>query len=244
MGIEHGNKLIVTRGLLFCLDVANPKSYPGTGTTWTDMIGGLSGSISGATYNSDNGGSMIFDGTNDVVTFGSDGAAVINGLTQLTLEMWFKSDVTSTNRGLIFGSNTSNDKDAGFSLRYDSSGVASSNMIKSAFGKNDDESVTYSPTWAEGQSNKQTTDWSNVMVTCDLSDSITFYINGGSSPPAFIYKGLQETVASCDNLVIGRGPKTDNLWDGKISVVRIYNRILSAAEALQNYNSVKWRYGL
>ena len=240
----YGGPNVVDDSIIFCVDAGITKSYPGTGTTWTDIIGGLSGSISGATYNSDDGGSIIFDGSNDVVTFGSDGAAVVNGLTHLTLETWFKSDSTSNNRGLIFGSNTSNDKDAGFSLRYDSSGVASSNMIKSAFGKNDDESVAYSPTWAEGQSNKQTTNWSNVMTTCDLSDSITFYINGGSSPAAFIYKGLQETVSSCDNLVIGRGSKTDNLWDGKISVVRIYNRILSAAEALQNYNSVKWRYGL
>ena len=78
------------------------------------------------------GASFKFDGSNDVVTFGSDGAAVINGLTHLTLEMWFKADVTSTNRVLIFGSNTSNDKDAGFSLRYDSAGNTASNMIKAA----------------------------------------------------------------------------------------------------------------
>ena len=155
--------------------------------------------------------------------------------------MWFKSDATSNNRGLIFGSNTSNDKDAGFSLRYDSSGSSASNMIKAAFGKNNETGFSESPTWAEGTSNTQTTNWSNVIVTCDLSDTISFYINGSASPNSFTQTGALESVSSCDNLVIGRGPKSD-LWDGKISVVRIYNRILSAAEALQNYNSVKWRY--
>ena len=240
----YGGPNVVDDSIIFCVDAGNTKSYPGTGTTWTDIIGGLSGSISGATYNSDDGGSIIFDGSNDVVTFGSDGAAVVNGLTHLTLETWFKSDSTSNNRGLIFGSNTSNDKDAGFSLRYDSAGNTASNMIKAAFGKNDEEGLSQSPTWAEGTSNTQTTNWSNVIVTCDLSDTISFYINGSASPNSFTQTGALESVSSCDNLVIGRGPKTDNLWDGKISVVRKYNRILTAAEVNQNFNALKIRYGL
>ena len=93
----YGGPNVVDDSIIFCVDAGNTKSYPGTGTTWTDIIGGLSGSISGATYNSDDGGSIIFDGSNDVVTFGSDGAAVVNGLTHLTLETWFKSDSTSNN---------------------------------------------------------------------------------------------------------------------------------------------------
>jgi hypothetical protein len=31
---------IVTDGLVLCLDAGNPKSYPGSGTTWYDLSGG------------------------------------------------------------------------------------------------------------------------------------------------------------------------------------------------------------
>ena len=39
MSLVHGNKPIITDGLVFCLDARNPKSYPGSGTTWTDLSG-------------------------------------------------------------------------------------------------------------------------------------------------------------------------------------------------------------
>ena len=65
------NPKIVTDGLVLCLDAANPKSYPGSGTTWYDLSGnGNHGTlINGPTYNSDNKGSIVFDGIDDYVSF-------------------------------------------------------------------------------------------------------------------------------------------------------------------------------
>ena len=241
MGLTHSPS-IVTDGLVFCLDAANPKSYPGSGTTWTDMMGANNGTIDGATYNSGNGGCFIFDGSNDEVTFGSAGAALINGLAELTLEMWFKSDSINNDRGLIFGDSTSNLDDNGFSLRYDSAGYAGGgdDVMKTAFGTNDGGS----PNLLESSSNIQSTDWMNISVTSDVGTSINLYKNGALDTPTYTLNGgSQTTVSSCDDLVIGRGAKAA-LWDGKISIVRIYNRILTAAEVLQNYNAFKGRYGL
>ena len=70
MSLNHGGKPIVTDGLVLCLDAANPKSYPGSGTTWTDLSGnGNNGTlVNGVGYNSDNGGSLSFDGVNDYVS--------------------------------------------------------------------------------------------------------------------------------------------------------------------------------
>jgi hypothetical protein len=38
MGIAY-NPRTITDGLVLCLDAANSKSYPGSGTTWTDLSG-------------------------------------------------------------------------------------------------------------------------------------------------------------------------------------------------------------
>ena len=50
------------------LDAANKKSYPGTGTTWSDLAGSNNGTLTnGPTFDSGNGGSMDFDGTDDKI---------------------------------------------------------------------------------------------------------------------------------------------------------------------------------
>ena len=69
MGFSRGPK-IVTDGLVLCLDAANKKSYPGSGTTWTDLSGqGNNGTLANmsTTLDSGNGGSLVFDGVNDFV---------------------------------------------------------------------------------------------------------------------------------------------------------------------------------
>jgi hypothetical protein len=66
MALSHSPS-IVTDGLVLCLDAGNPKSYPGSGTTWTDLSGnGNNGTlVNGVGYSGDNLGSLSFDGVND-----------------------------------------------------------------------------------------------------------------------------------------------------------------------------------
>ena len=250
MAIIHGES-IVRDNLIFCLDAADLSS---NSTIWTDTVGKLAGTITGATYDSDNNGNMIFDGNNDEVTFGSAGADLVNGLAELTLEMWFKSDAINNDRGLIFGDNTSNDDDNGFSLRYDSAGFAGGgdDVIKASFGTNDTNTGSHS--MIESSASIQligTLNWMNITVTCDVGTSINLYKNGALDTPTYTLNGgSQKIVSLCDDLVIGRGAKAtvpgggSALWDGKISIVRIYNRILTASEVLQNHNTLKSRFGL
>ncbi len=64
---------IITNGLILELDAANRKSYPGSGTTWTDLSGnGNTGTLTnGPTFSSANGGSIVFDGVDDYVNCGN-----------------------------------------------------------------------------------------------------------------------------------------------------------------------------
>jgi hypothetical protein len=66
MSYTNGPK-IVTNGLVLCLDAANRKSYPGSGTTWNDLSGNgnVATLVNGVGYNSNNGGSLTFDGVDD-----------------------------------------------------------------------------------------------------------------------------------------------------------------------------------
>ena len=58
MGCSSGPD-IIQDGLTFCVDAASVRSYPGTGTTWADIAGGVTGSfVNGASFDSNNAGSI------------------------------------------------------------------------------------------------------------------------------------------------------------------------------------------
>jgi hypothetical protein len=78
--MNYGPKT-VTNGLVLCLDAADKNSYSGTGTTWTDLTGnGNNGTLTnGPTFNSANGGSISFDGTNDYIDCGSNSILKLTG---------------------------------------------------------------------------------------------------------------------------------------------------------------------
>ena len=69
MGLSHSPS-IITQNLVLCLDAANSKSYPGSGTTWYNLIpGGVNGTLTnGPTYSSANGGVIALDGVNDYIS--------------------------------------------------------------------------------------------------------------------------------------------------------------------------------
>ena len=67
MGLSHSPR-IVTDGLVFCVDAGDKMSYPGAGTTWTDLSKNRNNGtlVNGPTFDSANGGSISLDGSNAV----------------------------------------------------------------------------------------------------------------------------------------------------------------------------------
>ena len=87
MGLSHSPK-IVTTGLVLALDAANPKSYPGTGTTWKDL--------SGNGYDFSFGAGLSWNSTGTFsMTAVSSGGAVFSGnitsSTTCTMQFWIKT---------------------------------------------------------------------------------------------------------------------------------------------------------
>jgi hypothetical protein len=81
---------IVTDGLVLYLDAANTKSYVSGSTTWNDMSGFSNNGtlVNGPTFNSANGGSIVFDGVNDYVDCNS---TIVNLNSSFTFASWVKT---------------------------------------------------------------------------------------------------------------------------------------------------------
>ena len=93
---------IVRDGLVLSLNAADRNSYVSGSTTWFDLSGNNnSGSLTnGPTFNSANGGSLSFDGTNDIITITSTGIVANN----ISVDIWFNVNSAKTYAALL-GSN-------------------------------------------------------------------------------------------------------------------------------------------
>ena len=112
MAINAGPDMIED-GLVLCLDAANINSYPKSGTTWSDLAGSNNGTLTnGPTFSGDNGGSLVFDGTDDYVELSSLSTSLFSD-GNASLFCFLKSYTSSANYSLDsgifgFGSNGSN----------------------------------------------------------------------------------------------------------------------------------------
>ena len=75
MGCSSGPD-IIQDGLVLCLDAASKRSYPGTGTTCTDLKNGFTGTFQNMDATNFSGGALNFDGTNEYISFSDTGLEV------------------------------------------------------------------------------------------------------------------------------------------------------------------------
>ena len=227
MGLGHSPR-IVTDGLVLCLDAANKRSYPGTGTTWTDRsASGNHGALANEqTFDSDNGGSIVFDGADDWITMSSSAS---DSYSDLTASTWVYPQFFYQAYGRTIVAYTNDCLNQRFALEYG----RTTNKFDCLCGNK----LVYS----DALSNDN---WYNVVSTSTYNGSIythTLYINGqfsnsGTSTVApFGGKFYIGWYANCPSL-------NNSRWLGKISTVSIYNRALTADEVRQNFEATKGRY--
>jgi hypothetical protein len=223
---------IVMNNLVLCLDAGNSKSYPGSGTTWTDLSGnGNTGTLTnGPTYSSANGGSMVFDGSNDYVTLGS----TLNATAQGTISFWIK--LTNTITSGYAGNQRPWGKSGNFECRWGGNGGENDRRLSFDIGasSNPGSISSIQDTWLN-------TVWYNVAMTYNSStNSSSLYIQGVLDTTG--------TAANPSTQVgawnIGATSSTAGPVNGQISNFSIYNRALSAAEISQNYNALKGRFSI
>jgi hypothetical protein len=223
INISPSNSLsgIVTSGLVLALDAGRTLSYPGSGTTWTDLSGnGNTGTLTnGPTYSSANFGSIVFDGVDDVITFASNN--IISGTQNFTVEAIVKSNNTAS-PDYIFGN-------------Y---GVSNSNGLAIYFYLN----KFYF--WYGGITISNSTVLSNtwyIVAFTRSGNTTSIYING-----VLDITGTNATsITTSLSYRIGNGPDYNSeIYAGNIASVKAYNRALTATEISQNYNALRRRFGI
>lgn len=230
------NPRIVTDGLVLCLDAGNVKSYPGSGSTWYDLSGqGNNGVLTnGPTYNSANGGSLVFDGTDDYISLGKSFIStgeIGTGDISYTLEAWFKY------------SGTPGDTTSGWSLigNADQYGIGMQLIVnKINFGYRSNSNFD-----SNGVLSQNT--WYHVICTREAGNSSylnRIYINGELDTiyNTSNYLTVSNTTAEmqigwADTRITGR-------YNGNIAIAKLYNTHITDAQAKQNFNALRGRFGL
>ena len=220
------NPAIVTDGLVLCLDAANTKSYPGSGTTWTDVSGkGYDGTLMNApTFSSDYGGNIVFDGSNDFITGVHN--SEVNLTTDVTVECWFRRTGGRSDWVRIFGKGGSSNRTYGLWYHVNANNFLYQRYGPSSMNINITKSVVLN-------------EWYHMVGTSSGSNH-ALYVNGVNVGTASNSGSFYSTT---DPYKVGYG-NIHLTHIGNVSNCRIYNRGLSEAEVKQNYNAHKGRFGL
>jgi len=222
---------IVDDGLVLALDAASERSYPGTGTAWTDITGKSENGVlsNSPTFSNDNYGVIDFDGTDDYATVASSAAFTVN---TRTVQLVFRMNGSYANFA---------------PLAIYSNGTSTSNRI-----------------WLGLQNSKwQMHGWGTIdpfgttIITADNWYICTFSYNKPTQAMKMYTNGvLESSVTNTQGGVTAVAGMNWSLatipggWQGQtysdvsIACFDVYDRILSDAEVLQNYNAIKGRFGL
>ena len=224
MSYNNGPKSI-TNGLVLYLDAANSKSYIGSGTTWNDLSGNNNTGtlVNGPTYTSSFGGSIVFDGVDDKVTFPNNTLTTTNGV---TVEVWF-----NTSSGTKYQDIFDVDDTYGVWIVTNYSAAGSGKLVTS-----------FNTTTGYISSNYSANQWYQVVLS-GIGTSNYQYVNGALTGTS------SQTVPSSINLNTARlgnvdGDRASEYFVGNIATLKIYNRVLSASEILRNFNATKGRFGI
>jgi hypothetical protein len=222
----YGLSGVTKANLLLSLDAGNAQSYNGVGTTWYDVSGSVFDAtlLNGPTYTTNGGGAIDFDGTDDSGTLPN----ISNLLTgSMTAECWFRIDGAATDwvRLVGVGGNSGNRT---FGLWYNWN---LDYFLWQRYGPTVDVLYEYTA---------MTTNVWYHLVGLTNGSSNKLFLNGveiGSATNGGPWASSNELLS-----IAYAGFHTYH--NGLIGSVRLYNRGLSDAEVLQNFNAQKNRYGL
>jgi hypothetical protein len=221
MALSHGPP-IVTNGLVLALDAADRNSYPGSGTTWTDLSGrGNTGTlVNTPTYSSANGGSLSFNGSNQYVNCGN---ATNLQITVGTISAWFNA-------------NNGNSGYNGIIAKQNAWALFVADNILNTFDWGNGAERSTGITVGNSTWNYAAMTFTETVGT--PSNNAIIYLNGNPV--------LTTTVRHSNHTVqvqIGEA-NFSQIFGGNIAQASIYNRVLSAEEVSQNFNALRGRFNI
>lgn len=221
---------IDTTSLVLNLDAGNPSSYSGSGTTWTSLTGTNNATLqNGPTFDTANGGTILFDGTNDYASCASSSDFAF-GTGDFTLEMWIKHGTSGSAYQHLFAL----PDQSTFGLKaWDQGSYGELYFYSSTF-----DTYTVIPTSTSSGWVLDRNVWNHIVFT--RASSVAYgYKNG-------ILKGSKASFTnnfSSQALNIGWGYGSE-YRSKNIAVARIWKRALAQAEITSSFNALRGRFGL
>jgi hypothetical protein len=228
----------IETGLVFHIDTGNEISYPGTGLAWKDIVYNNVATISGATYNIGNyeNSYLTFDGLNDYALVSGSSYLSLN---TLTINFWtFSSGFNQL--GYIFQKTTN-----GSSQQYEVFFNGNNNFYFVGIGLSTTTHYTATSTLSALNGGGDNL-WNQFTTTWD-GTNVRIYGNGITGYTSSNLTG-SITANSTGNACVGcygAAAWRPGGWffNGRLGLIQIYNRALSAAEVLSQYNTFKTKYG-
>ncbi len=215
-------------------------ALPGSSTdvdvyTWYDMSGNENhGELrNGVGYNAANGGSLVFDGTNDYVLVNANTTSIPYGSSPRTVSIWFYTNTTTwvddANTLFFYGAGST-----GSAFGIDTAAYPIMQIFTwGGTGRDLYFNTTYSQVG-----------WKNITVTYDGATTILIYQNGIFIQTFTLSAACNTTTSDVYIGAINPTVLANGFFDAKIAQASIYNRALTASEVLQNFNATKSRFGL
>lgn len=230
----HANPNIITDGLIVCFDANDIKSYSGSGTTWTDRIANLTLTDSDLTFHNENSG-VLSESANSTLFFtgGTDAGVELNNQTFI---IWSKTETNMSTTG--GGSFSDWILQLGTYYANNSCGIGGQSGAFYLFAKGSTSSG-----WSTvGSATLSNTPYENnkwVMYTVKFisNTNIEVYMNNTKIVDNTLTDGFNGLAA--DSIYLKKG-----IMGNKIGSFRIYDRVLSDNEILQNYTADKSRFQL
>ena len=224
---------IVTNGLVLNVDAGFTPSYPTINTTWYNVSpSGNNGTLTnGPTFNSTDGGSIVFDGVDDFVTCGNYQASNTN----CSVSIWAKSNNSPSGTRYPFGWANSGPYISQNNIAVLSGGVNIAVICR------DTNSITVQVNSTNFTFNNNV--WHNIVLVRDVGN-VYLYINGTLNNSGVV----SGSFGSFDNVPLNIGVHpglSSTVFPGSIAQVFVYNNFsLSSTQVLNNYNTTKSRFGL
>lgn len=231
MGVSAGPDLI-TGSLVLSLDAYDKNSYPGSGTTWSDLSGnGLNAPFTNTTFNSLGGGSIAFNGSNAYMDIGSNSRFAF-GTSDFTIDAWIYRTGAGVSQGMW---STYRTGAANVGVKVGLGGGQLEIRVGNDYGGTLN-AVVDPVTLALNT-------WFYVVAT-RTGGTLNLYKNGVSvgTPTASSLNITQQ------QLILGPWYPdliTSFLWAGHIANLRTYNGYgFTQADVLQNFNALRSRFGV
>jgi hypothetical protein len=232
MGIGY-NTSVVRDGLVLYLDAANSKSYPGSGTTTTDISNSaMTGQLNNGPIFQDK--NIFFDGVDDHINLGTQNALKVTSSVTICAWIYITATNEDTSYRAIIGNGTGG-RNYNFYVKGSGSGLWQMHLSNSYSGN-------LSPfTGSLSSFSMIRNRWYFVCGVIGIENNRHIYYVDGNETNNFGVASMTSLSASTGEYYVGRA---DNYFRGNIGLIQLYNKVLTPQEIKLNFEATRGRYGI